>query len=287
MYKYGLDRTHYMGSGGGTGVVGQDCDKIALGGRGGGHICIVATDTIDIDGIITAIGKKGKPNKDQDRGGGGGSGGAILLKAKYIMGGSSGKLSVKGGAGSSAYGDPGGGGAGGNLFLLAENMISGVFEIDYSGGDAGAPVGTEHFAFGGNGGSYLHHGDCTGYIGQVIGFGGSSDGGSTYSGDEGYSGSFVPMLAYDLVDDPPEGVQYASGLIDNPAYSVTINGSPVPPASITGVPITRGVRIVIVLAVTDFNFFGDNTVVISNLEDKAGNISEVFEETIGLETAAY
>ena len=75
------------------------------GGNGGGGIIINATNTVNVDGILSANGGDASSN------GGGGSGGAILIDANIIKG--YGTISVRGGNG---HGD-GGGGSGGRISL--------------------------------------------------------------------------------------------------------------------------------------------------------------------------
>jgi len=135
-----------IGSGGGAA-------RYTRGGDGGGAVFINVTDTLLIDGIITADGEQdthiNSNNDDYDAGGG--SGGSIYIIANTISG--SGSISADGGCGE--YGCDytgtwyGGGGAGGRVAiyydtyeLTGDITAKGNFGCTYTdcslGGDGGA-----------------------------------------------------------------------------------------------------------------------------------------------------
>ncbi|MDE2489486.1 MAG: hypothetical protein KGM24_01475 [Elusimicrobia bacterium] len=101
------------GGGGGDGTGGT-------GGKGGGAV-IVAANTMQIDGLISAdgaVGGTGPSGNTANCAGGGGSGGAVSLSAQYFTG--IGTITALGGAGGTdadGGNDPGGGGGGGMVSI--------------------------------------------------------------------------------------------------------------------------------------------------------------------------
>ena len=105
------------GSGGGNGDGG--------GGAGGGVIHIVVTDTLRLDGLLTANGNGGSAASLD--GAGGGSGGSIWLEASTFTGG--GLVRANGGSGGNTCCDDGGGGSGGRLAIQApSNNYTGTYQ---------------------------------------------------------------------------------------------------------------------------------------------------------------
>lgn len=101
-----------MGSSGGAGDGGEG------GGSGGGRLWFNVTDTIFIDGLVSADGADA-----ENTGSGGGSGGSIWMHCNIIKG--YGKITAHGGAGSNNTGSTGCGGAGGRVavyFNINETM---------------------------------------------------------------------------------------------------------------------------------------------------------------------
>lgn len=101
-----------MGSSGGAGVAGVS------GGSGGGRLWFNVTDTIFIDGLVSADGADAVNN-----GAGGGSGGSVWMHCNIIEG--YGKITAHGGAGSNYSSSTGSGGAGGRVavyFNINETM---------------------------------------------------------------------------------------------------------------------------------------------------------------------
>lgn len=140
-----------FGSAGGR----RDLRNVYRGGNGGGVIWMNVTNTISVDGIVTASGENG-PNE----GSGGGSGGSIWMFCKRIMG--YGKISANGGSGfmSSTY--PAGGGAGGRIAIYFQiNETSTYFVYEARGGAAhGCKIGREDLCraeAGGPGTVFLYH----------------------------------------------------------------------------------------------------------------------------------
>lgn len=86
-----------LGSGAGLSYVSGNKN----GGAGGGAIKIIASNTMTIDGSLTANGETGS--------GSGGSGGSIYLIAGTLNGSASGKIEANGGDASANYGNGGGG----------------------------------------------------------------------------------------------------------------------------------------------------------------------------------
>lgn len=131
-----------IGSSGGFGAQG------ALGGSGGGLMWLNVTDTIYIDGELSARGG------DADvKGGGGGSGGSVWLFCRTITG--YGKITAHGGDGSKSSSSPGGGGAGGRIamyFMINETFTS--FSYEAFGGKAGNEMVSEN---GGGGTVFIYH----------------------------------------------------------------------------------------------------------------------------------
>jgi len=114
-----------LGSGAGGGLA---VTRRFYGGSGGGAIRIVATESVQIDGEISADGDSG-PGQNKYGimcGGGGGSGGSIWITAPVVSG--SGLLSAVGGAA-----DYGGGGGGGRIAVEAE-QVSLDLTYAYQGG---------------------------------------------------------------------------------------------------------------------------------------------------------
>ena len=137
------------------GSVGGRENSRSRGGNGGGVIWMNVTDTIDIDGLVSANGEDA-PNS----GSGGGSGGSIWMYCKKISG--YGKISANGGQGSFYAGAPGGGGSGGRIAIyFQENETSTYFVYEARGGAAlGCKLGREDLCeaeAGGPGTVFLYH----------------------------------------------------------------------------------------------------------------------------------
>ncbi len=103
-----------------------------IGGNGGGLIILTASDTVTINGTVTADGGLGTTGSG--RGGGGGAGGGINITAATIAG-TPASFTATGGAGAgTTY--QGGGGGGGCVLLsyTSTNSISST-QVTMSGGD--------------------------------------------------------------------------------------------------------------------------------------------------------
>ena len=125
------------------------------GGNGGGVIWMNVTDTIDVDGLVSANGEDAPSS-----GSGGGSGGSIWMYCKRITG--YGKISANGGSGSRDATAPGGGGSGGRVAIyFQENETSTYFVYEARGGAArGCQLGREDLCeaeAGGPGTVFLYH----------------------------------------------------------------------------------------------------------------------------------
>lgn len=131
----------YLGSGG-------DTTSPGYGGRGGGIIRLVVSNTLVISGSITANGENGKGN-DNIRGGGG-AGGSIWITAGSITG--TGTITASGGTGTVRFGtiNPTGGGSGGRIAIYATQAYSFSGSIEAKGG-------TGPLANGGPGTIYLSY----------------------------------------------------------------------------------------------------------------------------------
>lgn len=114
-----------MGSSGGSGLYDHG------GGAGGGRIWFNVTDTIFIDGVVSANGADAVHSAS-----GGGSGGSVWMHCNVIQG--YGKITAHGGAGSDYASNTGSGGAGGRVavyFQLNETMSD--FRYQAYGGATG------------------------------------------------------------------------------------------------------------------------------------------------------
>ncbi|XP_033640829.1 uncharacterized protein LOC117301055 [Asterias rubens] len=142
-FAYGdLYEPYVFGSAGGLGI------NSASGGRGGGLIWMNVTDTIEIDGQVTANGGSADGN-----GGGGGSGGSVWVYCHTIKG--YGRFALNGGDGSTHPTSPGSGGAGGRLAMyFVNNETASGFNYHSRGGQAGHPNLAEN---GGAGTAFLYH----------------------------------------------------------------------------------------------------------------------------------
>jgi hypothetical protein len=138
------------------GSAGGRRDNTQRGGNGAGVIWMNVTNTINIDGIVTANGEAGPSD-----GSGGGSGGSIWVHCKRVLG--YGRISANGGDGYMKDGyRPAGGGAGGRIAIyFQENETSTYFVYEARGGAArGCQVGKEHLCeaeAGGPGTVFLYH----------------------------------------------------------------------------------------------------------------------------------
>lgn len=138
------------------GSVGGRRDNTQRGGNGGGVIWMNVTNTINIDGIVSANGEAGPGAAS-----GGGSGGSIWMYCKRILG--YGKISANGGDGYMKNGfQPGGGGAGGRIAIYFQvNETSTYFVYEARGGSArGCKIGREDLCeaeAGGPGTVFLYH----------------------------------------------------------------------------------------------------------------------------------
>ena len=129
-----------MGSSGGVGVDGTP------GGSGGGRLWFNVTDTIFIDGLVSADGAAGV------NGSGGGSGGSIWMHCNIIKG--YGNIVAHGGDGSDYASNTGSGGAGGRVAVYFNvNKTMSEFRYLTYGGKAGG-LSSEN---GGPGTAYVFH----------------------------------------------------------------------------------------------------------------------------------
>ena len=116
-------RPNEMGSSGGLGTDGRP------GGTGGGRLWFNITDTIDIDGVVSADGVSGIGMNS-----GGGSGGSIWMYCNIIKG--YGTITANGGYGIDRYGC---GGAGGRIAVYFQtNRTMSSFRYHAYGGDSGS-----------------------------------------------------------------------------------------------------------------------------------------------------
>ena len=138
------------------GSAGGRRDSSQRGGNGGGIIWMNVTNTIDVDGLVSANGESGPSS-----GSGGGSGGSIWMYCKRIQG--YGKISANGGDGyKNDAQKPAGGGAGGRIAIYFQiNKTSTYFVYEARGGAArGCQIGKEHLCkaeAGGPGTVFLYH----------------------------------------------------------------------------------------------------------------------------------
>ena len=112
-----------LGSGGGN-------SASVLGGNGGGAIKINATETVVVNGKISANAENGISTTMTASGGG--SGGSILVFSPSITG--SGQIQSSGGNGGSSAGYGSGGGGGGGRIALYTNSLSKNISITVAGG---------------------------------------------------------------------------------------------------------------------------------------------------------
>ena len=130
-----------MGSSGGKGLYDL------AGGTGGGRLWFNVTDTIFIDGVVSANGADAPFNAS-----GGGSGGSIWMHCNYIQG--YGNITAHGGAGSNYTLDTGSGGAGGRIAVYFQvNETMSEFRYLAYGGAKGGP----NSEAGGAGTVFLYH----------------------------------------------------------------------------------------------------------------------------------
>ena len=112
-----------LGSGGAGGSCGAE-----NGGRGGGRVRLIVSDTLNVDGVVSANGGAALTARS-----GGGSGGSVFVTAGQISG--SGLIRANGGAGDTTS-DPGGAGGGGRVALeFGDTTFNGTTEA-YGGGGA-------------------------------------------------------------------------------------------------------------------------------------------------------
>ena len=128
-----------MGSSGGPGTDGN------RGGSGGGRLWFNITDTIDVDGVVSADGVSGVGSSS-----GGGSGGSIWMHCNTIKG--YGKITAHGGDGEGVYGS---GGAGGRIAVYFQtNLTMSSFRYQAYGGSSGSDSYAEN---GGGGTVFIYH----------------------------------------------------------------------------------------------------------------------------------
>ncbi|PIK55158.1 hypothetical protein BSL78_07888 [Apostichopus japonicus] len=141
-FAYGdLYEPFLFGSAGGHGLNNQH------GGTGGGYVWLNISDTIHIDGELTANG-----GYADAVGSGGGSAGSVWLHCDTIKG--YGRLAVDGGDGYEDNQSPGAGGAGGRLAMyFYKNDTANGFDYHARAGRAGGPLAEN----GGAGTVFLYH----------------------------------------------------------------------------------------------------------------------------------
>lgn len=122
------------------------------GGEGGGRLWFNITDTMWVDGQVTANGLQG--NTTGGHVSGGGSGGSVMLHCYHLKG--YGLIQTSGGAGSAYQTHAGGGGAGGRIAMyFSQNTTFSEFRFLASGGLAGQICDT--CEAGGPGTVFLYH----------------------------------------------------------------------------------------------------------------------------------
>jgi hypothetical protein len=126
------------------GSAGGNSGDGGLGGAGGGAIKILATETVIVDGIISANGLNG--TKGIQSSGGGGAGGSIWIVTGTLSG--SGLIEARGGTSDSTATYPGGGGGGGRVIIFS--TVSNSFD-----GTANANPGVPSLAQAGGTGTIL------------------------------------------------------------------------------------------------------------------------------------
>ncbi|MBI3036433.1 hypothetical protein HYY73_01575, partial [Candidatus Woesearchaeota archaeon] len=120
---------------------GNTATTIVAGGNGGGAVFINVTDTLSIQGNITANGTDGKIDGggSTNDGAGGGSGGSIYVRATTLTG--TGNITANGGRGGDDSVD-GGGGAGGRIALYyTTNEYTGTITAQGNTGGSNANAG--------------------------------------------------------------------------------------------------------------------------------------------------
>ena len=125
------------------------------GGRGGGRIWINVTNTLHIDGIVSADG--GDAGINGGHSGGGGAGGSIWIHTNVLAG--YGTIQTLGGDGSGYVSGndirTGGGGGGGRIALyMQENITFSEFNFEVYGGAPGHVATGE---YGGSGTAFVYH----------------------------------------------------------------------------------------------------------------------------------
>ncbi len=119
-----------MGSGGGYGGTSS-----ARGGAGGGAVKLNVSQTLTVNGSISANGANGGASSLSYTGGGG-SGGSIYITAGTLTG--SGSLAANGGNGGNSGGADGGGGGGGRIAVYYTTDSSSISYQAYGGSGPGS-----------------------------------------------------------------------------------------------------------------------------------------------------
>jgi hypothetical protein len=127
----------YGGSGGsGSNKQSHDDFKAAPGGGGGGAVELTANGTINLSGVLEAMGGAGGDEDSGGLAGGGGSGGGILLNADTVNILGTGAIDASGGDAGVAR-DLAGAGGGGRVSIFYRSGYSLNGTIDVAGGSGG------------------------------------------------------------------------------------------------------------------------------------------------------
>jgi hypothetical protein len=126
------------GSGGGAGGESGCNANTEDGGEGGGIIILNATNTLNVNGTLSADGTAGDTSS-VGGGGGGGSGGSIWFISKTLIG--SGSIGANGGDGGGGQAWTGGGGGGGRIGIQCDpqtNITDFLATLTVTGGEEGS-----------------------------------------------------------------------------------------------------------------------------------------------------
>ncbi len=204
-------------------------------GAGGGAVHLVVSDTLTVDGIISANGAASY------RRGGGGSGGSIWVEVETLVTTGSGERLIRanGGRGNEHYGR-GGGGSGGRVAVYAADVDA----FQAAGGQIEARGGSSNHQWGGAGTVYLYE-EGQNVLGDLVVKNGANEGTETELEPGSWEFDTIEMAEYGhlrVVSRTSVLTLANNTLVTDSTSRLTSEGAVIVPASFDVVSMTLNVQ---------------------------------------------